>query len=188
MVQGRLLTAHSGGVHGDGGAPRGDSSLRQGAGTASPGSPDLETATAAIQRGDREKTCILGISSAGGIYESDSKLSYAKVAKIASMQQDELDSLSKTIKKSKTLLIDEIKKGQTLTNEHAALKEKFEELQSRHDLLSANHEKLTYEFLQRKVALENLKEAHEELESVNLYLMAQQGYEAKPDSDSPCLT
>src|SRR3954467_15708477 len=49
-------------------------------------------------------------------------------------------------------------------------------------------EKLTYEFLQRKVALENLKEAHEELENVNLSLMAQQGSEAKTDSDSPCLT
>src|SRR3954470_9707081 len=104
------------------------------------------------------------------------------------MQQDELDSLSKTIKKSEVLLIDEMEKGQTLTNAHAALKEKFDELQSRHDFLSADHEKLTYEFLKRKVALENLREAHEELESVNLSLMAQQGSEAKPDSDSPCLT
>src|SRR4051812_46536513 len=90
-------------------------------------------------------------------YESESKVSYAKLAKLASMQQDELDSLSKTIKKSEVLLVDETEKGQTLTNEHAALKEKFEELQSRHDLLSADHEKLTYEFLQRIVTLENLK-------------------------------
>src|SRR3954471_14169538 len=118
-------------------------------------------------------------------YESDSKLSYAK---LASRQQDELDSLSKTIKKSEVLLIDEIEKGQTLTNEHEALKLKFEELQSRHDLVSADHENLTYEFLQRKVALENLKEAHEELESKNLTLMAQHVSEAKTDSDSPCLT
>src|SRR3954470_13365460 len=104
------------------------------------------------------------------------------------MQQDELDSLSKTIKKSEVLLIDEMERGQTLTNEHAALKEKFDEHQSRHDFLSADHEKLTYEFLKRKVALENLKEAHEELESVNLSLMDQRGSEAKSDSDSPCLT
>src|SRR3954462_5327163 len=121
-------------------------------------------------------------------YESDSKLSYAKLAKLASRQQDELDSLSKTIEKSEVLLIDEIEKGQTLTNEHATLKLKFDELQSRHDLLSADHEKLTYEFIQRKVALENLKEAHEELERKNLTLMAQQVSEAKTDSDSPCLT
>ena len=38
------------------------------------------------------------------------------------------------------------------------------------------------------MALKNLKEAHEELESKNLTLMAEQGYEAKPVSDSPCLT
>src|SRR3954463_6434000 len=121
-------------------------------------------------------------------YESDSKISYAKLAKIASIQQDGLDSLSKTIKKSETLLIDEIEKGQTLTNEHAALKEKFEELSSRHDLLSVDYEKLTYEFLQRKMALEKLKEAHEELENINLSLMAQQGSEKNHKTDSPCLT
>jgi len=90
--------------------------------------------------------------------------------------------------KSEVLLIDEIEKGQTLTNEHEALKLKFDEIQTRYDALSADHEKLAYEFLQRKVALENLKEAHEELESKNLTLMAQQVSEAKTDSDSPCLT
>src|SRR3954469_16629527 len=68
MVQGGLLTAHSGGVHGDGGSPGGNSSFRQGAGAASPSSPDLETAAAAVQRGDWVKTSILGISSSGGKY------------------------------------------------------------------------------------------------------------------------
>src|SRR3954469_12031596 len=64
-------------------------------------------------------------------YESDSKVSYARLAKLAKLafrQQDELDSLSKTIEKSEVLLIDEIEKGQTLTNEHEALKLKFDEL------------------------------------------------------------
>ena len=55
MVQGRLLTAHLGGVHGDGGAPRGESSLQQGPGITSPGSPDLEMAAAVEQRRDLEK-------------------------------------------------------------------------------------------------------------------------------------
>src|SRR4051812_50104908 len=41
MVQGGLLTAHPGGVHGDGGATGAGSSFRQGAGAGSPGSPDL---------------------------------------------------------------------------------------------------------------------------------------------------
>ena len=53
MVQGRLLTAHPG--HGDGGSPGGGSSFREGARAASPGSPDLETVAAVVQRGDREK-------------------------------------------------------------------------------------------------------------------------------------
>ena len=66
MVQGGLLTAHPGSVHGDGEAPEGGSSLRQGAGTGSPGSPDLETAAAAEQRGDREKGfCPEGFQSEG---------------------------------------------------------------------------------------------------------------------------
>ena len=54
MVQGGLLTAHPGGVHGDGGSPGGGSFFRQGVGAASPGSPDLEMAVAAVQRGERE--------------------------------------------------------------------------------------------------------------------------------------
>ena len=55
MVQGGLLTTQSGGVHGDGWSPEGSSSFRQGAGAASPGSLDLETAAPAIQRGVHEK-------------------------------------------------------------------------------------------------------------------------------------
>ena len=55
MIQGRLLTTHPGGVHGDGGAPGGGSSFRQGAGAASTGSPDIEMAAMAVQIVDREK-------------------------------------------------------------------------------------------------------------------------------------
>src|SRR4051812_19906294 len=68
MVQGRLLMTHPGGVHADGGAPGGDSSLPQGAGTASPGSPDLETTVAAEQRGDWEKASVFRVSSSQRIY------------------------------------------------------------------------------------------------------------------------
>ena len=49
MVQGGLLTAHPGGDHGDGEASEGQSSLRQGAGTASPGDPEIGIASAAEQ-------------------------------------------------------------------------------------------------------------------------------------------
>src|ERR1041385_4315180 len=41
MVQGGLLTVHPGSIHGGGEAPRGDSSLRQGAGKRNPSAPDL---------------------------------------------------------------------------------------------------------------------------------------------------
>src|SRR3954467_8738029 len=68
MVQGGLLTAHPGGVHGYGWSPGGGSSFRQGAGAASPGSPHLETGAAAVQRRDREKGFVLGVSSASGKY------------------------------------------------------------------------------------------------------------------------
>ena len=68
-----------------------------------------------------------------------------------------------TIKKYEGFLIDEMEKNQILTNGRAALKEKFEERSTWHDLLSADHEKLIQEFLQMKMALEKLKEAHEEL-------------------------
>src|SRR3954469_16066538 len=55
MGQRGLLTTHLGGVHGYGWSPGGGFSFRQGAGAASPGSPDLETAVAAVERRDREK-------------------------------------------------------------------------------------------------------------------------------------
>ena len=55
MVQGGLLTAHPGNVHGGGGAPGGDPSLRQGAGKGSSDAPNLGSAAAAEQRRDREK-------------------------------------------------------------------------------------------------------------------------------------
>src|ERR1043165_276831 len=68
MIQGGLLTAHPGGVHGYGWSPGGGSTFRRGAGAASPGSPDLETAVAAVQRRDREKGFVLWVSSARGKY------------------------------------------------------------------------------------------------------------------------
>ena len=50
MVQGRILTAHPGSVHGGGESPGGRSSLRQGAGKGPDGAPDLGSAMAAEQR------------------------------------------------------------------------------------------------------------------------------------------
>ena len=49
MVQGGLLTAYPGGDHGDGEASGGQSSLRQGAGIASPGDLEIRIDSAAEQ-------------------------------------------------------------------------------------------------------------------------------------------
>ena len=49
MVQGGLLTARPGSVHGSGEAPEDQSSLREGAGKRSPDAPDLGSAAAAEQ-------------------------------------------------------------------------------------------------------------------------------------------
>src|SRR3954469_8046551 len=69
IVQGGLLMAHPGGVHGGGWTPGGGSSFRQGAGAASPVSPDLETAAGGGYREEMGKrTSILGVSSVGAIY------------------------------------------------------------------------------------------------------------------------
>src|SRR3954471_24282089 len=68
MVQGGLHTTHTGGVHGYGWSPGGGFSFRQGAGAASPGSPDLEMAAAAEHRGSRKKGSVLGVSSPRGKY------------------------------------------------------------------------------------------------------------------------
>src|SRR3954462_6127955 len=68
MVQGGLLTTHMGGIHGNGRSPGGGSSFRQGAGAASLGSPDLETAAAVVQRGFPKGRSILWVSPPGGEY------------------------------------------------------------------------------------------------------------------------
>src|SRR3954468_8047306 len=52
MVQGGLLTAHPGSVHGGGEAPGGQSSLRRGAGKRSSYAPNLGSAVAAEQIGN----------------------------------------------------------------------------------------------------------------------------------------
>ena len=49
MVQGGLLMAHPGDAHGGGEVFRGQSPLRQGAGTASPGDPEIGIALVAEQ-------------------------------------------------------------------------------------------------------------------------------------------
>src|SRR3954464_14629886 len=68
MVQGGLLTAHSGGVHGDGWSPEGGSSFRQGAGAASLAAPILKRWRRRYSEENGNSSSILGVSSAGTKY------------------------------------------------------------------------------------------------------------------------
>src|ERR1041384_6887860 len=68
MVQGGLLTIHTGGVHGYGWSLGGVISFRQGAGAASPGSPDLKRRRRRNRGGFAKKGCCVGVSTPRGKY------------------------------------------------------------------------------------------------------------------------
>ena len=61
------------------------------------------------------------------------------------------------------------------------------ELESRHETLSTTHEKLSYDYLQRKQDLEKLRAAHEDLQKVNESLRAKQISSAREEFEPPCL-
>src|SRR5215216_2526883 len=56
-----------------------------------------------------------------------------------------------------------------------------------HETLSATHQKLTYDYLQRKQDLEQLRASHEDLQKENDSLLAQQISSAQEDFVPPCL-
>ena len=75
---------------------------------------------------------------------------HAKLIKIANIQQNSLEKIEKTLRKSEGLLVEEMEKNQLLTEEHSPLMSRMEEVSNRHDFLSADHERLTYDYLKRK--------------------------------------
>nr|XP_040258676.1 uncharacterized protein LOC120975981 [Aegilops tauschii subsp. strangulata] len=83
-----------------------------------------------------------------GQFSSDED-DHDKLIKIAKKQQKCLEKIEKTLKKSEGLLVEEMEKNQLLTEDHSALKSRMEELINRHDFLSADHERLTYNYLKR---------------------------------------
>jgi hypothetical protein len=88
------------------------------------------------------------------IYSSDQfsldEDDHAKLIKIANMQQNSLEKIEKTLRKCEGLLVEEMEKNQSLTEEHSALESRMKELSDRHDFHSADHERLTYDYLKRK--------------------------------------
>jgi hypothetical protein len=121
--------------------------------------------------------------------ESDEyvKPSYAKLAKIATKQQSALEKLQKLLDKSDDLLNEEVDRTQTLSDDLKSLQTKYDNLQSHHNALLVDHEKLSYEFLQRKQDLEKLRVAHEDLQRENDSLLAQQISTAQEEFVPPCM-
>ena len=76
---------------------------------------------------------------------------------------------------------------QTQTENLQRLQTKFDSLQSHHNTLLADHEKLSYEFLQRKQDLEQLRVSYEDLQKERDSLLAQQISAAQEEFVPPCL-
>ena len=108
--------------------------------------------------------------------ESDDNLkpSYSKLAKIAVKQQKALEKIQNLLDKSDDLLGEELNRTKTLTDNLQRLQTRFDNLQNHHNTLLTDHEKLFYEFLQRKQDLEKLKASYEDLQKESDSLLAQQ--------------
>ena len=119
--------------------------------------------------------------------ECESKPSYKTLAKIATEQQNAMEHIQKLLDKSDDLLEAEMTRTQSLIEDIKNLQVMYEELASRHDTLSTTHERLSYDFLQRKQELENLRSAHEDIKKENESLRAQQISLAQEDFEPPCL-
>ena len=67
---------------------------------------------------------------------------------------------------------EELNRTKALANSLQKLQSKFDNLQNHHNTLLTDHEKLSYEFLQRKQDLEKLKVSYEDLQKENDSLLA----------------
>ena len=89
--------------------------------------------------------------------------------------------------KSDDMLGEEMDRTKTLTENLQRLQSKFDNLQSHHNTLLSDHEKLSYEFLQRNQDLEKLRVSYEDLQKENNSLLAQQISSAQEEFIPPCL-
>src|SRR5215216_1654450 len=121
--------------------------------------------------------------------ESDENLkpSYSKLAKVAVKQQKALEKVQNLLDKSDDLLGEEMDRTQTLIEDLTRLQSMFFNLEGHHDTLLVDHEKLSYEFLQRKQDLEKLRVSYEDLHKEANSLLAQQISSAQEEFIPPCL-
>ena len=106
--------------------------------------------------------------------DCESKPSYKTLAKIATEQQTAMEHIQKLPDKSDDQLDAEMNQTQSLIEDIKSLHVKYEDLESRHENLSASQEKLSYDYLQRKQDLAKLKVSHEDLQKENDSLLAEQ--------------
>src|SRR3990170_5087864 len=95
--------------------------------------------------------------------------SYVKLASLATKQQRALEKVQYMLDKSDDMLGEEMDQSKALAESLQRLLSKFDNLQSHHNTLLSDHEKLSYEFLQRKQDLEKLRVSHEDLQRENAW-------------------
>src|SRR3954466_2478330 len=98
-----------------------------------------------------------------------------------------MEHTQKLLDKSDDLLDAEMTRSQSLVEDIKKIHAKYQELESRHDTLTTTHEKLSYDYLQRKQELEKLRAAHEDHRKENESLRAQQISPAQDGFEPPCL-
>ena len=89
--------------------------------------------------------------------------------------------------KSDDMLGEEMDRTKTLTENLQRLQSRFDNLQGHHNTLLSDHEKLSYEFLQRKQDLEKLRVSYEDLQKERDSLLAQQISATQEEFFPPCL-
>ena len=119
--------------------------------------------------------------------DCESKPSYKTLAKIATEQQKAMEHIQKLLDRSDDLLGAEMTRSESLIEDIKNLHLKYQELEDHHDTLSTTHEKLSYDYLQRKQELEKLRAAHEDLQKENESLHAEQISSAQEGFEPPCL-
>src|SRR3954468_15942903 len=121
--------------------------------------------------------------------ESDENLkpSYSKLAKIAVKQQRAIEKVQNMLDKSDDILGEEMDRTKALTENLQRLQTRFDNLQGHHNTLLSDHEKLSYEFLQRKQDLEKLRVSYEDLQKERDSLLAQQISAPQEEFVPPCL-
>ena len=82
---------------------------------------------------------------------------------LATKQQRALEKVQNMLDESDDILGEELNRTKTLTDNLQRLQSKFDNLQNHHNSLLTDHEKLSYEFLQKKQDLETLKVSYEDL-------------------------